>query len=380
MKGTMRERSKGVWELRVYTGRDPVTKRPRQVSRTFRGGKRDAQTELARLVTETGEGRHGGSNATVEVLLDRWLADAKGRVSEVTYVVYEDTAERIKKTDLALVHLNRLGVADIDACYAELREAGTTAHTLVQVHRYLRAALNRAVKWGWLGSNPTLHATKPRAPKPPPPTTSPDDVRALVAAAEATDPELGAVIFLGALTGLRRGELCGLRWSDVVGSELVLRRARVIARGKVVESAIKMRESGEEDRVPLDAVAIAVLEVLREMQAEVAVSVGVTPPEDGWLLSADGMGITPRRPDRFGREVAAAGKRAGLKTNPHKLRHFMATELVAQGTDIATVAARMRHRDMALTLRTYTHADPALGIAAAATIGAALTPKDDEQK
>lgn len=374
MRGTMRERSKGKWELRVYTGRDPVSKAPRQMSRTFLGGKREASTELARMVTEAAEGRHGGTNATVEVLLDQWLVDAKGRVSEVSYVLYESTVDRIKKTDLALVRLNRLGAADVDTCYSQLRETGTTAHTMVQVHRYLRAALNRAVAWGWLAANPTTQAHRPKAPAPPVPTTSPADVMALIASAEKTDPDLAGIIFLAALTGLRRGELCALRWSDIEGNVLVLRRARVIAGGRVIEKSLKMRETGEEDRIPLDAVAVAVLERLRDHQIDVAESLEVSLPADGWLLSIDGMGNTPRRPDAFGRQLSAAGKKAGLKTSPHKLRHFMATELLGQGVDIGTVAERMRHKDKALTLRTYTHGNDAPAIAAAATIGDALTP------
>jgi integrase len=89
------------------------------------------------------------------------------------------------------------------------------------------------------------------------------------------------------------------------------------------------------------------------------------------------MGNDPRRPDAFGREVRAAGKKAGMKTSPHKLRHFMATELLGNGTDISIVAERMRHRDKALTLGTYTHTDEARGIAAANTMGRLLAAKAD---
>jgi integrase len=376
MKGTIRERSKGVWELRVYTGRDPITKRPRQVSRTFHGGKRDANTELAKMVTEQADGRRGGTNCTLEVLLDAWLAEAKTRISPVSYAVYEDSVNRIKTTDIVLVRLNRLGPHDVDQCYSTLREGGTTDHVMVQVHRYLRAALNKGMAWGWTDHNPTAQANKPTAPKAPPPQTTVAEVKSLVEAAEKTDPDLAVIILLASLTGLRRGELCGLRWSDVEGRTLVLRRSRVIARGAVVEKGLKMRQTGEEDRVPLDDLAMAILDRLRGYQVARAEGLGIDIPEDGWLLSHDGMGNTPRRPDAFGRQLSAAGKVAGMKTSPHKLRHFMATELLGRGTDIGTVAERLRHRDKALTLRTYTHGNKALGIAAADSIGRALSPSE----
>jgi integrase len=377
MKGSIRERSKGVYELRVYTGRDPVTKRPRQISKTFKGGKRDANTELARMVAEASQGKHGGTNATVEVLLDAWLKDAKSRVSEASYAVYEDTADRIKTTDLALVRLNRVSAFDVDACYSALRNSGTTPHTMVQVHRYLRAALNKAVRWGWLRSNPTSQVDAPKGPTVDVPSISVAEVHALIEEAEKTDKDLAAMILLAALTGLRRGELCGLRWSDVEGRTLVLRRSRVIARGQVVEKGLKMRKTGETDRVQLDDLALAALDRLREGQRLRAARLGAPLPEDGWLLSKDGMGHNPRRPDAFGRDISAAGKAAGMKTSPHKLRHFMATELLGSGADIGTVAERLRHRDKALTLRTYTHGSEALGIAAADTMGRLLAPRGE---
>lgn len=383
MKGSIRERSKGVWELRVYTGRDPVTKRPRQISRTFKGGKRDATTELSKMVAEASEGKHGGTNATVEVLLDRWLAHAEGRpteVSEVTYAIYDDVATRIKGTGLALVHLNRLGPEDIDSCYSQLRKAGATDHVMVQVHRYLRAALNQAERWGWIKGNPTKQVTAPKAAVRPVPQTSIAEVHSLIEAADATDPDLAVMVLLAALTGLRRGELCGLRWSDVQGRSLVLRRSRVIARGKVVEKSLKMRKAGETDVVPLDDLALAALDRLRAAQAARARDHVDPLPADGWLLSFDGMGHEPRRPDTFGRQVSEAGKTAGMKTSPHKLRHFMATELLGSGADIGTVADRLRHRDKALTLRTYTHGNEQLGIAAADTMGRLMAPKKKRAK
>jgi integrase len=372
MKGSIRQRSKGVYELRVYVGRDPVTRRGRQVSRTFRGGKREATTELAKMVTEASESHRGGTNATVEVLLERWLLHAEGRpteVSEVTYALYEDIAGRIKGTDLALVRLNRLGPEEIDACYSQLRKGGATDHVMVQVHRYLRAALNQAERWGWIKGNPTKQVTAPRAPVRAVPQTSVSEVHALIEAADRTDPDLAVMILLAALTGLRRGELCGLRWSDLEGRSLILKRSRVIVRGRVVEKSLKMRKAGETDVVPLDDLALAALERLRAAQLARARSLGSPVPEDGWLLSFDGMGHNPRRPDVFGRQVTEAGKVVGMKTSPHKLRHFMATELLGSGADIGTVAERLRHRDKALTLRTYTHGSEQLGIAAADTMG-----------
>jgi hypothetical protein len=71
-RGTVRERTPGVWELRVRTGRDPLTGEYRQVSRTFRGGHRQAESALVALSAEVADGRFVGTARTVSVLLEQW--------------------------------------------------------------------------------------------------------------------------------------------------------------------------------------------------------------------------------------------------------------------------------------------------------------------
>ncbi len=373
MKGSMRERSKGVWELRVYAGRDPVSKRPRQISRTFHGGKRAASTELSRLVAEASDGRMGGTNATVETLLDAWLASAKATVSGSSYAVYERTADLLKTTDLSLVRLNRLGAHDIDAAYAQLRDKGATDHIMVQVHRYLGTALRQAVRWGWTKSNPVEQAKAPRKPKIEPKAMSLEDIRALVVEVQKTDPELAGIIFLAAATGLRRGELCGLKWSDIDGDVLTVARSHAIVKGAVEVGGAKMHRPGETETVVLDPLCLGALEVVRDAQGARCRELSSPVPKDGYVLSTDGMGHSPRRPDRMGREIREAGQRIGVVATPHRLRHFMATNLIASGVDVAAVASRMRHKDKALTLRTYVHDDGARAMEAAAILGEALT-------
>lgn len=378
MGGSMRERKPRVWELRVYTGRDPLTKRPRQVSRTFRGGKREASRALAELTAETTEGKHGGSNATVSQLLDAWLKAAKGSVSGSTYATYESTANRIKKTDLALVRLSRLEPQDIDNAYSQLQQDGVTAHVMVQIHRYLGTALRQARRWGWIRSNPQEDAKAPRKPDMEPRVISATDIRALVVEAKKTDPDLAGAILLAATTGLRRGELAALKWTDIQGPVLTVGRSHAIVKGAVVEGAAKMRRQGETETIVLDPVCMDALEDIRASQEAKAEGLGAELPSDGFVLSADGMGNTPRRPDRLGREIREAGERIGVKASPHRLRHWMASNLVASGMDISAVATRMRHRDQALTLRTYVHDDGKRAIEAAAILGRALVPTEKE--
>lgn len=375
----MRERTEGsgVWELRVYTGRDPATKRPRQVSRAFRGTKRQAETALANLITEASDGRHGGSNATVEQLLDEWLRTSKGHVTGSTYATYERIADLLKTTQLALVRISRLDAHDIQSAYSELEGAKTTDHTMVQVHRYLGTAIRAANDWGWMKSNPqAVKSLRPHKPDTKPKTMTPADVLALEAEAQKTDPALAAAIMLAARTGLRRGELAALRFGDIDGNVLTVRRSHSIVKGKVVDGPPKMRrESDEPESILLSPICIDAIKAVRAAQFDTAEGLGVELPPNGFVISADGMGNTPRRPDRLGREIREAGERIDIEASPHRLRHFMASDLVRSNADIATVASRMRHKDKALTLRTYVHDDRSSAGAAADLLDVSLTPK-----
>ena len=94
MRGTKRKRSEGVWELRAYVGRDPVTGNPKQVSKTFRGSAREADEALRDLIEQQVPGRSDGAGATLGQLLDAWLSECERMdLSPTTLRVYRTQIE-----------------------------------------------------------------------------------------------------------------------------------------------------------------------------------------------------------------------------------------------------------------------------------------------
>jgi len=365
-----------VWEVRVYLGTDPITGKKRYRSRTVRGGRREAERIVAEMIVARKDGSTTGSAATVGQLMGRWVEEARARVTPTTLSVYAATAKRIGTTSLARVPLAKVTAHDVDVAYGELRTAGTTDHVMVQVHRYLSAALTTAVRWGWMAASPMPRVRPPRKPVTTPKDMATDDVAALVRSLEEDDPDLAVAIVVAATVGLRRGEVCALRWSDIdAAGALTVRRSHAMADGRVVVGPPKARHASDAPEVvPIAGETLEALAMLRALQLERAETVNAPVPADGYVLSADGMGNVPRRPDRFGREVREAGRRIGVDASPHRLRHFMASRLVGEGVDIATVSTRMRHRDTALTLRSYVHDDGGRGAEAAALMGRILGP------
>lgn len=365
----MRERSPGVWQLRVYV-RDPLTGKGRHVSRTFRGGKRAAAKALSNLETAVVSGETGVAAGTVSQLLDAWLKDGTPDITPVTRATYERTVALLKPV-VGQVKLAKLGPRDIEVAYQRMKADGISPHVLRQCHVSLRSALSTAQRWEWLDRNPAAAVKAPKVPKAVIPSApSVVEVRDLIDELEVSDPDLAAMVTVAALTGLRRGELCGLRWSDLEGDTLHIRRAIVSARGKAVESRPKMDGVAE---VPLVAPVAEVLRRIKAAQLERARTAGAGPLGDGWVLSKDGLGLEPRNPNAITRQLERTGKRLGVRISPHALRHFAGTRLLAEGVDIRSAASQLRH-DPRVLLEHYAGQDPAKRLEAAEILGRALSP------
>src|SRR5665213_867479 len=162
--GTMRERptGSGHWELRAFIGRDPVTGKPKQATRTFVGGERAAAKALGALVAEVDAGKFKPTTATVGQLLDQWLE--AGKLSPRPRTLQENDRKIEKRIRPALgdVRLSKLDAAKLDATYRAWLADGLSPATVHKYHCLLSAALRQAVKWGYIDSAPTARATPPK--------------------------------------------------------------------------------------------------------------------------------------------------------------------------------------------------------------------------
>jgi integrase len=238
VRGTKRKRKDGVWELRVYVGRDPETGNPKQISKTFHGGSRAADDALRDLVEKYGEGRPDGFGATVGQLLDRWLQECERQeLSPTTIRTYRAQVEQTIRPRLGKVVLAKLTAKHLDDLYGSMKDRGVSPKTIRNHHAIISSALHQAVRWDWLRENVADRAKPPRVTphRVTPPSVA--DVRAVIEAAEDRDPRLAPLLMLAALTGMRRGELCALHWNDVDldRGELEVHRSIVVMPGGLKE-------------------------------------------------------------------------------------------------------------------------------------------------
>ena len=375
MRGTKRKRREGVWELRVYVGRDPPTNNPRQISRTFHGGSRAADEALRDLIDKYGEGRPDGMGATFGKLLDRWLEESdRMELSPTTMRTYRAQVDQVIRPRLGKIALIRLSPKHLDDFYGQMKDEGRSPKTIRNYHAIISSALHQAVRWEWVRENAADKAKPPRISQRRVTAPSVEDVRLVIVAAEDRDPRLAPLLMLAALTGMRRGELCALRWTDVdfEHRELGVSRSLVVVRGGVAEKGTK---TDHIRTVALDDVGVALLSRHRENVENWARVAEVSVTENAYIFSHSLDGSKPFRPDNVTGFFIRVRDSLGLhKVRLHELRHFTATQLIGAGVDVRTVAGRLGHSDPSVTLRVYSHALEERDRAAADIIGQVLAP------
>ncbi len=394
--GTMRERSPGHWQLRAYAGRDPLSGKPRQVTRTFEGGERSAAKALAALVTEVEVGKFNRTTTTVGQLLDKWLEAAEWTQRPRTR--YENRSKiegRIRPT-LGHIRLSELGPDVLDAAYRNWLKVGLSPSTVHGFHCILSAAFRQAVKWGWINEAPTARSTPPRVERTEMKIPTPAQVTTLIKAAKDKDSVLGTAVALAALTGARRGELVALKWSDIdlVDGYVKIARSLTVAHGEHHIGPTKTHASRD---VALDPTAVDLLKKRRAFMVELSDRACLPIVPDPYVLSYQADGAISVNPDtlthRF-RKICEEMERPALvnlrKRFPmarradltpaerwpyrfHDLRHFSVTTLIAAGVDVRTVSNRHGHANATMTLNRYAHALPERDREAATLLGAALT-------
>ena len=379
MRGTKRKRSEGVWEIRVYVGRDPVTGKPKQISKTVHGGAKDANEALRDLINKQAPARDDGLGATFGQLLDQWLVEnERVDLSPTTMRSYRSQIEKTIRPKLGLVALTRLNAKQLDALYGEMKDAGLSAKTIRNHHATISSALHQAVRWGWVRSNIAEMAKPPRVPQRRVKSPSVESVRKVVAAAEERDPRLASLLMLAALTGLRRGELCALRWTDVNldTGDMEVARSVVVVTGGLEEKSTKTDRARN---IALDEVGVLLLRRHRSMVEHWASEVHIEIANDAFIFSPHLDASAPFRPDNVTNFFVRVRNSIGLHdVRLHDLRHFTATQLIGAGVDVRTVAGRLGHSDASVTLRVYSHVIEDRDRAAASILGQVLTAPNED--
>lgn len=232
---------------------------------------------------------------------------------------------------------------------------GLAPKTVRHVHTMFHKALNDAVRWGLLARNPADRADPPRPASPEMHVWSPEQLRTFLKFVEPH--RLYAAWLLFGTTGMRRGEVLGLRWRevDLKNKRLSIVRALVAVNREVVVSEPKTSKGRR--TVALDAVTAAELECHRIRQLEERLRIGEAWQDTGLVFThEDGSFLSPRLVSSWFAQLA---RDAGLpRIRLHDVRHSYATAALIAGIPTKVVSERLGHASIAITLDTYSHVLP----------------------
>ena len=206
----------GKWMFRFNEGVDPVTGKILRRSVTIEAKSNTAAQSVARKMLAELDTKTVETTRTVNFLLSEWMRFQlnRGR-SPTTLNGYQSLIDQHISPTIGFLKINDLSAHHLDFLYGKCTQQGRSPRTVRNIHRVVSAAMNQAVKWGWLESNPAFRATLPRVDPLKINAPSPEQIRLLITACLERNDVLGAFVFLAAGTGCRREEIAALRWSSL---------------------------------------------------------------------------------------------------------------------------------------------------------------------
>jgi integrase len=375
MKGHIRERSPSRWAI-ILEQRDAATGKRKRKWHSFKGTKRQAQVECARLISAMKGGSYlEPSKTTLAVFLDRWLVHIKSQVSPRSHERYCDLARKNIVPLLGGVILTSLRPAQISTAYATALasgrrdgKGGLSPRTVHHMHRVLKQALGQAVKWEMLNRNPCDAVDPPKVERATMRTFDMAQTAELIECFRGT--RMLAPALLAVLCGLRRGELAALKWRNV---DLTTGQIAIVESAEETAGGIRYKEpkSGRARTVALSPIMIDELRAHRSTQAQELLGLGVKLSDDSFVVAqADG---SPLKPTSITHEwVRLLGNTPLPRIRFHDLRHAHATHLLANGVHPKVASERLGHSKVGITLDLYSHVLPGMQADAVVRVDEAL--------
>jgi integrase len=374
MRGSIVKRGVGYCYV-LYLGRD-VTGRKRQ---KWVGGfrtKREAEVAMVEALGRLNSGQFvDPGRLTVGEFLEQWIEAVASGLRESTAASYRMVLTKRVVPRIGKLRLTSLTPGHLTRMYAQLLAEGSRSgqplspRSVRYTHTIAGRALADAVEWGLLPRNPARAAKPPRAVKSDMAVWDAAQARQFLAFVR--DDRLYAMWLLMLTTGLRRGEIAGLRWSDVDldAAAMAIQYTRVSVNSRVV--VVEPKTAKGRRPVALDDMTVQALRSSRKAQLQERLKRGTGWQDSGFVfVREDGA---PYHPERIIVMFKRQARAAGLPViRLHDLRHTSATLALAAGVHPKVVQERLGHSSINITLDTYSHVVKGLQHDAAEKVAALL--------
>lgn len=366
--GGYRRRGKDTWELK-FSAIDPKSGARRARYVTFKGNETAARAKLRELVKQADDGAWvAPKKQTFGEVLDAWEAGLN--VSPKTAERYKELVDRFIQPHLGAIQVAALRPSRIEAFYTDLRdgrgpkegEAGSklAPRTIGHIHRLVVQALSLAERDGAIPSNPARLAKRPKIERTEIEILSEDQVRDVLTKLQGRLP-FYRLAALGLATGMRRGELCALRWKDVDLDAGRLRVEQSLEQTRTSGLRFKPPKTRYSNRtIALPASIVNELRAHRKEQQEERLKLGLGRDPDNSLvfrhLDPKSGTYSPMVPEAVTKQWRRMVKLLSLPdVSLHAWRHTHASQLIDSGMDVLTISRRLGHASPSITLDVYGH-------------------------
>ena len=372
-EGSIRKRPDGRWEGRYTAGRDLET--GKTIYKNVLGKTQaEVKTKLKQAIQENAEvDTLKAEKYTVGQWMDVWFENyAKIKVRPTSHQTYRGYIDNHINPNIGKMPLSKLTTLELQKLYKKLlskgrvdrieakgQPKGLSPKTVRNIHQVISSAMDFAKAQKLIAVNPTDGCALPKLEHREMKTLPVEQLASFLR--EAKESGVFEMYYIELATGLRRGELLGLKWEDLDLEQCTLRVQRQVSRinGEVVEAPLKTKNSYRTISLGTDAVGI-----LKEQRKKCGSSEYVFPSPTGGPIS----------PDSVIQMLHRVLKRAGLpKVRFHDLRHTFATVALQNGVDIKTVSGMLGHYSAGFTLDTYAHVTTQAQREAAKTVGSVLS-------
>lgn len=356
--------------IKEFPSRDPKTRkfvvtvaasgkgpdgRRRQFRKTVNGTIQDARRLRNQFEIQAGHSERLANTLTLDEVITLWRE--RSNHADTTAADYSSVLRKHIPEDLKSRRISMITKLDLDSFLVQMRNKGASNERRLKAYNLLSGAFGYAMMFDLVLANPMTAVERPRAAPPRPRAPDPKTLKAFLDYALGLDDWFGPLVALDAVTGLRRGELCALRWQDLKfvdrGSRVEITVAHSISQTAGHKPRIKSTKTGQIRTISITGTGLSILKDWKRDSPHVQ-------KPDRFIFPSDYEGYLPLRPERVTRQyrrvrdqyVEGGGKAEMLDYNMRHLRNFMITQVVIKH-GAAAGANRAGHSNPRTTLTTY---------------------------